>query len=258
MNKISIDTVPILLLTPYIYFVTYLTEVGFCNYFAIPEALIAINSSNLSSIAAILCLIYIAIYLIDFSTVKVLSYVLKINRNRIPGINKLANTSIPTGMIIIIIGLFVVDKSDRSTLYLFIAMAVILSVAAMVVVVKKKNIEEGALSLQGASDSPTLPENRSLIHSVFDRKVTVIIIVTILITLPLSTKGGAYNAKKQTTFYRINNRDDLLGIVIYGDKIICKPYASDALGAQTIIFTIRDSTKIEILKSLNPKLAYRN
>jgi hypothetical protein len=60
-TSISGDTIILLMLTPYIYFVTYLTEIGYCKYFDIPHEFITLSPGNISSITAIYGILYAGI-----------------------------------------------------------------------------------------------------------------------------------------------------------------------------------------------------
>jgi hypothetical protein len=58
---------------------------------------------------------------------------------------------------------------------------------------------------------------------------------------------GEYSAKNQTNFYKINNREDIVGVVIYGDRIIAKGVVAQKLENEIIFLDITNETKIEIL-----------
>jgi hypothetical protein len=81
--------------------------------------------------------------------------------------------------------------------------------------------------------------------------------MTALVTFPATDKGGEYLAKKQDSFMKINGCGEMLGVVIYGDKIIAKEYMNGTLGMKTIVIPIREGTTIEELTLSHPPLIDR-
>lgn len=246
----------LIMLTPYIYFITYLTETGYCSYFGIPPGLISLSPGNISSIAAILGILYAGIHILDAILDKLLFLLDRSTGQRIPGLHYLASSNILTGVVLMFIVLSLVDPADNSTRRLFLLISAILLVVAIAVSIR--NTTEGnAPEKPDGADTDSPPEQRSLISRMFDRKVTALILMTALVTFPGTDKGGEYLAKKQDSFMKVNGSEEMLGVVIYGDKIIAKEYRNGTLGMKTIVIPIRDGTTIEELTLSPPPLIDR-
>lgn len=78
-------------------------------------------------------------------------------------------------------------------------------------------------------------------------KKTLFLLFITFILISISLTMGEYSAKNQTNFYKINDREDIVGVVIYGDRIIAKGFVSQKLGNEIIFLDISNETKIESL-----------
>jgi hypothetical protein len=246
-SKLSGNTIILLMLTPYVYFVTYLTEMGYCTYFGIPPALISLSPGNISSIAAILGIIYAGIHIINFLEDKLFFILAKIAGKRIPGMEYLAKSNILTGLVVLIIVLSLIDISDTSTRNLFLTISLILLIITILLSLRKKTSDKPD-NEQEMTGNAALPKQDSLIGRLLDSKVTGLIIMTALVTFPATEKGGEYIGRKQESFMKVNGDKTMLGVVIYGDKIIGKEFRNDTLGTKTFIIPFNNTTTIEMIK----------
>ena len=250
-TSISGDTIILLMLTPYIYFVTYLTEIGYCKYFDIPPEFITLSPGNISSITAILGILYAGIHIIDFCLDKLLLLIDRKSGKRIPGMEMLARSNILTGLVLLVVLMSLIDKNDTSTKSLFI------SVSAILMIISLSQIALSAKKEGNRHNRDSTDSRSSMISRVFDRKVTTLVVMTALITFPATEKGGEYIGRDQESFYRVNENNGMLCIVIYGDKIIAKELNNGKLGPKTIIVPIRENTVIEKIHLTRPIVAPR-
>ena len=88
--------------------------------------------------------------------------------------------------------------------------------------------------------------NLRLIGNFLGKKTLFFVFIT-FIFVSVSLTVGEFSAKNQTAFYKVNGRDDVVGIVIYGERIIAKGLSSDRIQNEIIFFDICNDTKIEIL-----------
>lgn len=251
-TRISGEAIILLMLTPYIYFVTYLTEIGYCNYFDIPAELITLSPGNISSIAAVLGVLYAGIHILDYSLDRLLLFIDRASGHRIPGLDFLGRSNILTGLVLYVAVMLLIDRTDTPTQVLFTIIAVILMTVSLIqtFMANRKNREP--------SGPPHERQARSFLSNrVFDRKVTMLVLMSALITLPATERGGEYNARHQSSFYRINGDDTMIGVVIYGDKIIAKEFINGQIGTRTIIVTMKDNTSIETIHPINPRVLIR-
>ena len=78
-------------------------------------------------------------------------------------------------------------------------------------------------------------------------KKTLFLLFITFILISISLTLGEKSAEKQTVFYKINDREDIVGVAIYGDRIIAKGIVSQKLKNEIIFLDISNETKIEIL-----------
>lgn len=88
--------------------------------------------------------------------------------------------------------------------------------------------------------------NLRLIGNFLGEKTLFLLFITFIL-ISISLTLGEKSAEKQTTFYKINDREDIVGVVIYGDRIIAKSFVSQKLENEIIFLDISNETKIEIL-----------
>ena len=78
-------------------------------------------------------------------------------------------------------------------------------------------------------------------------KKTLFLLFITFILISISLTLGEKSAEKQNVFYKINDREDIVGVVIYGDRIIAKGFVSQKLENKIIFLDISNETQIEIL-----------
>ena len=100
--------------------------------------------------------------------------------------------------------------------------------------------------LKRESDEIDYAMNLRLIGNFLGEKTLFLLFITFIL-ISISLTLGEKSAEKQTAFYKINDREDIVGVVIYGDRIIAKGVVSQKLGNEIIFLDISNGTKIEIL-----------
>ena len=88
---------------------------------------------------------------------------------------------------------------------------------------EKTKICEQIQSLKKESDEIDYAMNLRFIGNFLGKKTLFLLFITFIL-ISISLTLGEKSAKEQAVFYKINNREDIVGIVIYGDKIIAKGF----------------------------------
>ena len=100
--------------------------------------------------------------------------------------------------------------------------------------------------LKRESDEIDYAMNLRFIGNFLGKKTLFLLFITFIL-ISISLTLGEKSAEIQTSFYKINDREDIVGVVIYGDRIIAKGVVSQKLENEIIFLDITNETKIEIL-----------
>lgn len=249
LDKFFNDSTFIVFLIPlYAFLISYCIEMGYAKYYDIPFSVIQIDGRNVCNNFIKIILIFICIYGIEAFLSNIFSPMFMKYRNK----NLLTRQIINYFFIeIIFLALLanVVLCNIRNILNLVLIILLILFVFVFFYnQIKQKRFEKRSNyeDLKKECDEIDYAMNLRLIGNFLGEKTLFLLFITFIL-ISISLTLGEKSAEKQTTFYKINDREDIVGVVIYGDRIIAKSFVSQKLENEIIFLDISNETKIEIL-----------
>lgn len=249
LDKFFNDSTFIVFLIPlYAFLISYCIEMGYAKYYDIPFSVIQIDGRNVCNNFIKIILIFICIYGIEAFLSNIFSPMFMKYRNK----NLLTRQIINYFFIeIIFLALLanVVLCNIRNILNLVLIILLILFVFVFFYnQIKQKWFEKRSNyeDLKKECDEIDYAMNLRLIGNFLGEKTLFLLFITFIL-ISISLTLGEKSAEKQTTFYKINDREDIVGVVIYGDRIIAKSFVSQKLENEIIFLDISNETKIEIL-----------
>lgn len=249
LDKFFTDSTFIVFLIPlYAFLITYCIEMGYAKYYDIPYSVIQIDGRNVCYNFIKIMLIFICIYGIE----AFLSYIFS------PFFRKYKNKNLRTMQMInyffieitfLILVANIILFNVRNILNIVLIILLLFFVAFFVYnQIKQIRFEKRSdyEDLKRESDEIDYAMNFRLIGNFLGKKTLFLLFITFIL-ISISLTMGEYSAKNQTNFYKINNREDIVGVVIYGDRIIAKGVVAQKLENEIIFLDITNETKIEIL-----------
>lgn len=249
LDKFFTDSTFIVFLIPlYAFLITYCIEMGYAKYYDIPYSVIQIDGRNVCYNFIKIMLIFICIYGIE----AFLSYIFS------PFFRKYKNKNLRTMQMInyffieitfLILVANIILFNVRNILNIVLIILLLFFVAFFVYnQIKQIRFEKRSdyEDLKRESDEIDYAMNLRFIGNFLGKKTLFLLFITFIL-ISISLTMGEYSAKNQTNFYKINNREDIVGVVIYGDRIIAKGVVAQKLGNEIIFLDISNGTKIEIL-----------
>jgi hypothetical protein len=249
LDKFFTDSTFIVFLIPlYAFLITYCIEMGYAKYYDIPYSVIQIDGRNVCYNFIKIMLIFICIYGIE----AFLSYIFS------PFFRKYKNKNLRTMQMInfffieitfLILVANIILFNVRNILNIVLIILLLFFVAFFVYKqIKQIRFEKRSdyEDLKRESDEIDYAMNLRFIGNFLGKKTLFLLFITFIL-ISISLTMGEYSAKNQTNFYKINNREDIVGVVIYGDRIIAKGVVAQKLENEIIFLDITNETKIEIL-----------
>lgn len=249
LDKFFTDSTFIVFLIPlYAFLITYCIEMGYAKYYDIPYSVIQIDGRNVCYNFIKIMLIFICIYGIE----AFLSYIFS------PFFRKYKNKNLRTMQMInyffieitfLILVANIILFNVRNILNIVLISLLLFFVAFFVYKqIKQIRFEKRSdyEDLKRESDEIDYAMNLRFIGNFLGKKTLFLLFITFIL-ISISLTMGEYSAKNQTNFYKINNREDIVGVVIYGDRIIAKGVVAQKLENEIIFLDITNETKIEIL-----------
>lgn len=249
LDKFFNDSTFIVFLIPlYAFLITYCIEMGYAKYYDIPYSVIQIDGRNVCYNFIKIMLIFICIYGIE----AFLSYIFS------PFFRKYKNKNLRTMQMInyffieitfLILVANIILFNVRNILNIVLIILLLFFVAFFVYSqIKQIRFEKRSdyEDLKRESDEIDYAMNLRFIGNFLGKKTLFLLFITFIL-ISISLTMGEYSAKNQTNFYKINNREDIVGVVIYGDRIIAKGVVAQKLENEIIFLDITNETKIEIL-----------
>ena len=249
LDKFFTDSTFIVFLIPlYAFLITYCIEMGYAKYYDIPYSVIQIDGRNVCYNFIKIMLIFICIYGIE----AFLSYIFS------PFFRKYKNKNLRTMQMInyffieitfLILVANIILFNVRNILNIVLIILLLFFVAFFVYnQIKQIRFEKRSdyEDLKRESDEIDYAMNLRFIGNFLGKKTLFLLFITFIL-ISISLTMGEYSAKNQTNFYKINNREDIVGVVIYGDRIIAKGVVAQKLENEIIFLDITNETKIEIL-----------
>lgn len=249
LDKFFKDSTFIVFLIPlYAFLITYCIEMGYAKYYDIPFSVIQIDGRNVCYNFIKIMLIFICIYGIEAFLSNIFSPFFRKYKNK----NLLTRQMINYFFIeIIFLTLLanVIFCNIRNILNLVLIILLLLFVFVFFYNhIKRTRFEKRSdyEDLKKESDEIDYAMNLRFIGNFLGKKTLFLLFITFIL-ISISLTLGEKSAEKQTVFYKINDREDIVGVVIYGDRIIAKGFVSQKLENKIIFLDISNETQIEIL-----------
>ena len=249
LDKFFNDSTFIVFLIPlYAFLITYCIEMGYAKYYDIPFSVIQIDGRNVCYNFIKIMLIFICIYGIEAFLSNIFSPLFKKYRNK-----NLLTSQLINYFFIEIIFLTLLANVILCNIKNILNLVLIISLLLFVFDFFYNHIKQTRFEkrtdyedLKRESDEIDYAMKLRLIGNFLGKKTLFLLFITFIL-ISISLTLGEKSAEKQTAFYKINDREDIVGVVIYGDRIIAKGFVSQKLGNEIIFLDISNGTKIEIL-----------
>ena len=221
---------------------------GYAKYYDIPFSVIQIDGRNVCYNFIKIMLIFICIYGIESILSNIFSPFFRKYKNK----NLLTRQMINYFFIEIISLILlanVIFCNIRNILNLVLIILLLLFVFSFFYNhIKQTRFEKRSdyEDLKKESDEIDYAMNLRFIGNFLGKKTLFLLFITFIL-ISISLTLGEKSAEKQTVFYKINDREDIVGVVIYGDRIIAKGFVSQKLKNKIIFLDISNETQIEIL-----------
>ena len=221
---------------------------GYAKYYGIPYSVIQIDGRNVCNNFIKIMLIFMSVYGVETFLSNIFSPLFKKNKNK----NLLTRQMINYFFIEIISLILLANVilfNIKNILNLVLIILLLLFVFDFFYNhIKQTRFEKRSdyEDLKKECDGIDYAMNLRLIGNFLGEKTLFLLFITFIL-ISISLTLGEKSAEKQTSFYKINGREDIVGVVIYGDKIIAKGFISQKLENEIIFLDITNETKIEIL-----------
>lgn len=249
LDKFFNDSTFIVFLIPlYAFLITYCIEMGYAKYYDIPFSVIQIDGRNVCYNFIKIMLIFICIYGIEAFLSNIFSPFFRKYKNKNLRTMQMINYFfIEITFLILVANVILCNIRNIFNIVLFILLLLFV-VSFLYYQIKQTRFEKRSdyEDLKRESDEIDYAMKLRLIGNFLGKKTLFLLFITFIL-ISISLTLGEYSAKNQTNFYKINNREDIVGVVIYGDRIIAKGFVSQKLGNEIIFLDISNGTKIEIL-----------
>lgn len=249
LDKFFNDSTFIVFLIPlYAFLITYCIEMGYAKYYNIPFSVIQIDGRNVCYNFIKIMLIFICIYGIEIILSNIFSPFFRKYKNKNLRTMQMVNYFfIEITFLILVANVILCNIRNIFNIVLFILLLLFV-VSFLYYQIKQTRFEKRSdyEDLKRESDEIDYAMNLRFIGNFLGKKTLFLLFITFIL-ISISLTMGEYSAKNQTNFYKINNREDIVGVVIYGDRIIAKGVVAQKLENEIIFLDITNETKIEIL-----------
>lgn len=249
LDKFFNDSTFIVFLVPlYAFLITYCIEMGYAKYYDIPFSVIQIDGRNVCYNFIKIMLIFICIYGIEAILSNIFSPFFRKYKNKNLRTMQMINYFfIEITFLILVANVILFNIRNIFNIVLFILLLLFV-VSFLYNQIKQTRFEKRTdyEDLKRESDEIDYAMKLRLIGNFLGKKTLFLLFITFIL-ISISLTLGEKSAEKQTAFYKINDREDIVGLVIYGDRIIAKGFVSQKLGNEIIFLDISNGTKIEIL-----------
>lgn len=249
LDKFFKDSTFIVFLIPlYAFLITYCIEMGYAKYYDIPFSVIQIDGRNVCYNFIKIMLIFICIYGIEAFLSNIFSPFFRKYKNKNLRTRQMINYFF-IEIIFLTLLANVIFCNIRNILNLVLIILLLLFVFSFFYNhIKQTRFEKRSdyEDLKKESDEIDYAMNLRFIGNFLGKKTLFLLFITFIL-ISISLTLGEKSAEKQTVFYKINDREDIVGVVIYGDRIIAKGFVSQKLENKIIFLDISNETQIEIL-----------
>lgn len=246
LDKFLLDSNFVIFLIPlYGFLFTFCAEVSYAKYFDIPMALIKIDGRNVCNDFIFVLLLFFFIYGVESLLSNFVGPMFKKYKEKNILTRQLWNYIFLEIILLVLIGnIFLFGFKNMITITFLILL--ILFLFAFLYNHFNPNGFKSRTDyddIKKESDEIDYSVNFKLISNLLGRKTITILFFTFII-IAMSMSIGEYNAKNQQLFYQINNRYDIAGVTIYGDRLIAKKIESGKLQNGIIIIDITGDTEL--------------
>lgn len=249
LDKFFNDSTFIVFLIPlYAFLITYCIEMGYAKYYDIPFSVIQIDGRNVCNNFIKIMLIFICIYGIEAFLSNIFSPLFKKYRNKNLLTRQIINYFfIEINFLTLLANVILCNIRNIYNLVLIILLLLFVF-SFFYNQIKRSRFEKRSdyEDLKKESDEIDYAMNLRFIGNFLGKKTLFLLFITFIL-ISISLTLGEKSAEKQTAFYKINDREDIVGVVIYGDRIIAKGFVSQKLENKIIFLDISNETKIESL-----------
>ena len=249
LDKFFNDSTFIVFLVPlYAFLITYCIEMGYAKYYDIPFYVIQIDGRNVCYNFIKIMLIFMCIYGIEAFLSNIFSPFFRKYKNKNLRTMQMINYFFIEITFLILVAnviLFNIRNIFNIVLFILLLLFVVFFLYNQIKQTRFKKRSDYE-DLKRESDEIDYAMKLRLIGNFLGKKTLFLLFITFIL-ISISLTLGEKSAEKQTAFYKINDREDIVGVVIYGDRIIAKGFVSQKLGNEIIFLDISNGTKIEIL-----------
>ena len=237
---LSNPTVIVVLVPAIATMMSYMFKIGYCSYFEIPFSLVSVSAKDISVMAVVLMAFVFVVSSIDFVfTAIILDPVFKKYEEGSDFWNSQYDLySSFVAFFLIAVFLFLLGAH---WVFIILVSIPLIIIPIQFVVRHIKN------SLNIETPNEKKKETHFSCPSIFERVLGFNSIVYISLTFFIAIITlffGMRMASLRTTFYKIDNRDDIVGIEIAGDCLIAKSSTEDSL-TNNIIINLSEISSIE-------------
>lgn len=246
-KKLSDISMLVIIIPGLAFLMTYAYEIGDCGYFNIPCSLISIDAKEIASMVMMVLLAIFCFYLFDFALVQ---FFFKFFFSCYPIGSKIyqdqyLNYSCSTLFVGLLISMSIISPIPISLFILLLSVPVLLLISFIIRHIsfqrkKKKNIEIQVVEEETDKSDKEMP---GIVRLILGPRVIVFILFVICLFV-FTMSFGSSSARKQEVFYSIDNRNDVVGILINDNKIVVK-YSDDQLLSKTEVIDVSSVRFIE-------------
>ena len=249
LDKFFNDSTFIVFLIPlYAFLISYCIEMGYAKYYDIPFSVIQIDGRNVCNNFIKIMLIFICIYGIEAFLSNIFSPLFMKYKNKNLRTRQIINYFFIEIIVLTLLANVILCIIENIYNLVLIILLLLFVFSFFYNQIKQTRFDKRSdyEDLKKESDEIDYAMNLRFIGNFLGKKTLFLLFITFIL-ISISLTLGEKSAKEQAVFYKINNREDIVGIVIYGDKIIAKGFESQKLENEIIFLDISNETKIEIL-----------
>ena len=223
------------------FLMTYAYVAGYSNYFNIPGGLISIEAKDIACMVLLVLTTLFCIFIIDNGLVK-LFYSFFFKRYPIDSKvyqDQFLNYSINTLLSFFLLAFCIITNVSKGEMILAFSIPFIILVVFIIrhiAFIRKKKRNVSIPMVEDEEEKKPSEEFKGIVERIFGARL----LLTILFVLGLysfTTGFGAFVARSQKTFYSIDDRSEIVGVLISNNQIIAK-YLDDPTLSKTEVIDI--------------------
>ena len=247
-NFFKDSTFIVFLIPLYAFLITYCIEMGYAKYYGIPYSVIQIDGRNVCNNFIKIMLIFMSVYGVEIFLSNIFSPFFRKYKNKNLRTMQMINYFFIEIIFLTLLANVIFCNIGNILNFVLIILLLLFVFSFFYNHIKQTRFEKRSdyEDLKKECDEIDYAMNLRLIGNFFGQKTLFLLFITFIL-ISISLTLGEKSAEIQTSFYKINDREDIVGVVIYGDRIIAKGVVSQKLENEIIFLDITNETKIEIL-----------